>query len=119
MGIFGGGFRFDGAKRILIVRNDRIGDVVLTLGAGDVWKEKKPADWPQKDLQKFLTKSAWSKTVPMQMDPSRMNGGRGSRGMGGGRAFGGGSLRCEQGRRRPGLSERPRGVRPMFGRDQG
>ena len=31
MGIFGGGFRFDGAKRILIVRNDRIGDVVLTL----------------------------------------------------------------------------------------
>jgi ADP-heptose:LPS heptosyltransferase len=31
MGIFGGGFRFDGAKKILIVRNDRIGDVVLTL----------------------------------------------------------------------------------------
>ncbi|MGO8702186.1 MAG: glycosyltransferase family 9 protein [Candidatus Brocadiia bacterium] len=31
MRIFGGGFRLDEAKKILIVRNDRIGDVVLTL----------------------------------------------------------------------------------------
>ena len=47
-----------------------IGGLVLAamLWAGDVWKDKKPVDWPQKDLQKFLTKSAWSKTVPMQMD---------------------------------------------------
>ena len=64
--------------------------LAASLWAGDVWKEKQPADWQEKDVQKFLTKSPWSKTVPMQMDPSRMGGGRGGRGMGGGGGYGGG-----------------------------
>jgi hypothetical protein len=70
-----------------------IGGLVFaaTLWAGDVWKDKKPADWQEKEVQKFLTKSPWSKTVQMQMDPSRMmGGGRGNRGGGGG--YGGGGM---------------------------
>jgi hypothetical protein len=70
-----------------------IGGLALaaTLWAGDLWKDKKPADWQEKDVQKFLTKSPWAKTVPMQMDPSRMSGGgRGNRGGGGG--YGGGGM---------------------------
>jgi ADP-heptose:LPS heptosyltransferase len=41
MGIFGG-FRFDRAKRILIVRNDRIGDVVLTLPMATAIRQRFP-----------------------------------------------------------------------------
>jgi hypothetical protein len=68
--------------------------LAATVWAGDVWKDKKPADWPEKDLTKFLSKSPWSKTVPMQMDPNRSNrlgrGGRGGYGGGGGMGGGGG-----------------------------
>jgi ADP-heptose:LPS heptosyltransferase len=42
MRIFGGGFRFDRAKRILIVRNDRIGDVVLTLPMATAIRRRLP-----------------------------------------------------------------------------
>jgi heptosyltransferase III len=42
MKIFGGGFRFDRAKKILIVRNDRIGDVVLTLPMATAIKRRFP-----------------------------------------------------------------------------
>ena len=63
--------------------------LAATVWAGDIWKDKKPADWPEKDLTKFLSKSPWAKSVPMQMDPSRMGGGRGGRGMGGGGGRGG------------------------------
>ena len=80
-------------KRILGV----LGVFVLaaTVWASDPWKDKKPADWSEKDLQKFLVKSPWVKTVPMQFDPSRMGnaGGRGNRGGGGyGGGMGGGDL---------------------------
>jgi len=61
--------------------------LAATVWAGDPWKDKKPADWSDKDVQKFLTKSPWSKTVPMTFDSS---GGRGGRGAGGGGGYGGG-----------------------------
>ena len=47
--------------------------------AGDPWKDKKPADWSDKDLQKFLNKSPWAKTVPMQFDSNRAGRGGGWR----------------------------------------
>jgi len=69
--------------------------LAATVWAGDVWKDKKPADWPEKDLTKFLSKSPWAKSVPMQMDSGRMSnarmGGRnGSGSYGGGMARGSG-----------------------------
>jgi thiamine biosynthesis protein ThiC len=58
--------------------------VAATAYAGEVWKDKQPAEWQEKELSKFLAKSPWAKTVAMQMDPRRASGGRNNRGMGGG-----------------------------------
>jgi len=67
--------------------------------AGDVWKAKNPADWSPKEMEKFLTRSPWARTVqpatgPQSMDhgPTSANtggwggvpGGSGGRGGGGG-----------------------------------
>ena len=49
MGIFGG-FRFDRARRILIVRTDRIGDVVLTLPMATAIRQR----FPQAEVQFLL-----------------------------------------------------------------
>ena len=61
--------------------------------AGDVWKEKKPADWSQKDMEKFLTRSPWARTVqPASTPPSMDQGPAGANtgGWGGGAPGGGG-----------------------------
>jgi len=64
--------------------------------AGDVWKDKKPADWSQKDMEKFLTRSPWARTVqpataPQSIDrgPTSANTGGWSGGPGGGGGGGG------------------------------
>ncbi len=65
--------------------------------AGDVWKDKKPADWSQKEMEKFLTRSPWARTVqpattPPSMDqgPTSANTGGWGGGPGGGGGGGGG-----------------------------
>ena len=66
--------------------------------ASDAWKDKKPADWTPKQLDKFMTSSPWSNTVqpdsnlPMSGGPSGggYGGGGGMGGGGGGRGGGGG-----------------------------
>ena len=57
--------------------------------AADPWKDKKPADWSDKDAQRVLTGSPWAKSVSAEMDFSRMGGG-GFGGGGGMRGGGGG-----------------------------
>lgn len=69
------------------------GAVVLL--AGDPWKEKKPAEWTEKDSAKVLTSSPWAKTVTAEMAGRPGGGGRGGGGSvgvdgGGGRRGGGG-----------------------------
>jgi hypothetical protein len=66
--------------------------------ASDAWKDKKPADWTQKQMDKFMTSSPWSNTVSpasnLPMDSSAPQGpgggGYGGGGGGGGRGGGGG-----------------------------
>lgn len=60
--------------------------------AADPW-EKEPAQWTEKDMQKILTDSPWSKTVSVAMGgPSVGNIGGGGRGGRGGRSSGGGGM---------------------------
>lgn len=66
--------------------------ILLTCGAavllaGDPWKDKKSADWTDKDSAKVLTDSPWAKTVYAEI----------SGGMGGGRRGGGGSVGVDGG----------------------
>jgi hypothetical protein len=66
--------------------------------ASDAWKDKKPADWTQKQMDKFMTNSPWSNTVEpssnLPMDSGSPGGpgggGYGGGGMGGGGGRGGG-----------------------------
>lgn len=72
--------------------------------AGDAWKDKKPADWSEKDMHKFMTNSPWSRTVQPSMaqmstdrGPTSANtggwgGGPGGGGGGGGQWGGGGGM---------------------------
>jgi hypothetical protein len=64
--------------------------LAMSVWAGDAWKDKKPADWTEKDLTKFLTRSPWAKSVAMEMDFSRMSRNRSGRGGIGGEMPGGG-----------------------------
>jgi len=64
--------------------------------AGDVWKDKKPADWSQKEMDRFLTRSPWARTVqpataPQSIDrgPTSANTGGWSGAPGGGGGGGG------------------------------
>jgi hypothetical protein len=41
--------------------------------AGEIWKDKQPAEWPEKQLARFLSKSPWAKTVTTQKDPRRVS----------------------------------------------
>lgn len=64
--------------------------------ASDAWKDKKPADWTPKQMDKFLTSSPWSNTVqPSQNMPMSGGspGGPGGGGYGGGGGMGGGGGR--------------------------
>jgi len=49
--------------------------------AGDFWKEKKPADWSEKDKQKMLNSSPWAREASAEMNMAGMGGPGG--GMGG------------------------------------
>lgn len=62
----------------------------LPLRAGDPWA-KPPAQWSEKDVQRILTDSPWSKTVSITMGGAMPmgGGGRGGRGGRGGGAGGG------------------------------
>jgi len=72
--------------------------------ASDAWKDKKPSDWTEKQMDKFMTSSPWSNTVQpssnLPMDsgaPSGpggggWSGGGGGMGGGGGRGGGGGAM---------------------------
>ena len=51
--------------------------------AGDVWKEKKPADWSPKEMEKFLTRSPWARTVEPATSPQSMDHGPTSANTGG------------------------------------
>src|SRR5215203_4878959 len=59
----------------------------ILVWAGDPWKDKKPAEWNEKDSARVLTNSPWAKTVYGEMSGGGMGGGRGG---GGGGAAGGG-----------------------------
>jgi hypothetical protein len=66
--------------------------------AGDVWKDKKPADWSEKDMKKFLTNSPWARTVQPAMNAAQMEGAQGpmganTGGWGGPGGGGGGGMR--------------------------
>jgi hypothetical protein len=71
--------------------------MVSVAWASDAWKDKKPADWSPKQMDKFMTSSPWSNTVQpssnLPMDtgaaPGPGGGGYGG-GMGGGGGRGGG-----------------------------
>jgi len=59
--------------------------------AGDFWKEKKPADWSEKEAKKMTRDSPWAHDTTPRMEgmmaggmPSGGRGGRGGRGGGGG-----------------------------------
>ena len=41
------------------------GLLALTAWAGDFWKDKKPEEWSANEVERFLSKSPWSKTVPL------------------------------------------------------
>lgn len=65
--------------------------VPLLLLAGDFWKEKKPADWSEKEAKKMTLDSPWAHEATPRLEggiPSGMptggRGGRGGRGGGGG-----------------------------------
>lgn len=51
--------------------------------AGDVWKEKKPADWSPKEMEKFLTRSPWARTVEPATSPQSIDRGPTSASTGG------------------------------------
>ena len=51
--------------------------------AGDVWKEKKPADWSPKEMERFLTRSPWARTVEPATSPQSMDHGPTSANTGG------------------------------------
>lgn len=51
--------------------------------AGDVWKDKKPADWSQKEMEKFLTRSPWARTVQPATAPQSTDNGPTSANTGG------------------------------------
>lgn len=72
--------------------------LVSVAWASDAWKDKKPGDWTQKQMEKFLTNSPWSNTVQpssnLPMDSAAPSGpGGGSWGGGGGGGMGGGGGR--------------------------
>jgi hypothetical protein len=71
--------------------------LAAALYAADPWKEKPASEWSDKDVQRVLSSSPWSKQVTAEFDFARMtpSGGRadrGGRGGGGwsGRGAGGG-----------------------------
>lgn len=71
--------------------------LVSVAWASDAWKDKKPAEWTPKQLDKFMTSSPWSNTVqpasnlPMpDGSPGGPGGGGYGGGGGGGRGGGGG-----------------------------
>jgi hypothetical protein len=72
--------------------------LVSVAWASDAWKDKKPADWTSKQMDKFMTSSPWSNTVQpasnLPMDSGAPGGpgggGYGGGGGGGGRGGGGG-----------------------------
>ncbi len=72
--------------------------VPVLLLAGDFWKEKKPADWSEKEAKKMTENSPWARESTPRMEgamPSGMpSGGRGGRSGGGG---GGGAPSAEAG----------------------
>lgn len=55
--------------------------LVAPLLAGDPWKDKKPAEWNEKEVHAVLTKSPWAKevSVSMGMAPGSMPSGGGGR----------------------------------------
>jgi hypothetical protein len=66
--------------------------LVSVAWASDAWKDKKPADWTQKQMDKFLTSSPWANTVQPSSNmpmPSGSPGGPGGGGWGGGGGGGG------------------------------
>jgi hypothetical protein len=77
--------------------------LVSVAWAADAWKDKKPAEWTQKQMDKFLTNSPWSNTVqpasnlpmssgaPAGPGGGSWGGGGGGGGRGGGGGMGGGS----------------------------
>ncbi|MGB6728917.1 MAG: hypothetical protein WBE74_23690 [Terracidiphilus sp.] len=76
--------------------------LVSVAWASDAWKDKKPADWAPKQMNKFMTNSPWSNTVQpdsnMPMSSGSPGGpggggwGGGGGGMGGGGRGGGGGM---------------------------
>jgi hypothetical protein len=65
-----------------------------TAGASDVWKSSPPDAWQTRDIEKFLIKSPWSRSVVLSLNASRAaasGGPRGGAGIGGGAAMGGGA----------------------------
>ncbi len=57
---------------------------------GDVWNEKPRDEWPQKDVQRLLTKSPWAKVTAPDMDTGGLDGpGMGGPPMGGPGGMGG------------------------------
>ena len=61
--------------------------------AGDAWKTKKPAEWSEKEMHKFMTNSPWTRTVQPSMNQMSMDHGPTSAntgGWGGGPGGGGG-----------------------------
>jgi hypothetical protein len=70
--------------------------LVSVAWASDIWKDKKPADWTPKQLDKFMTSSPWSNTVQPDSNlpmSSGSPGGPGGGGYGGGGGQGGGGGR--------------------------
>ncbi len=65
----------------------------VVLLAGDFWKEKKPADWSEKEAKKMTENSPWAHDSTPRMEGGMMtgmpSGGRGGRGGPGGGAPGG------------------------------
>jgi hypothetical protein len=49
------------------------GSLVNSAFGADPWKDKKPADWTEKDLQQILNKSPWAKTVSVAIHADRIS----------------------------------------------
>jgi hypothetical protein len=61
--------------------------------AGDAWKTKKPSEWSEKEMHKFMTNSPWTRTVQSSMNQMSMDhgpAGTNNGGWGGGPGGGGG-----------------------------